>query len=118
MPQDNDLSSLLPLNTLVFQVLLVLAEGELHGYGISKEVELSTNGSVQLRPGRLYPMLKQMLADGWIVEVEGDLRDDPRRRYYKLTSWGRRVAQAEARRLEELVRIARSHRLLPAHRTV
>jgi len=107
-----------PRNTVVFYVLLVLAEGECHGYSISKRVEAETQGTVQLRPGRLYPMLKQLLIDGWIVEVEGGAADDPRRRYYKLTPRGRRVAQAEAKRLEDLVRVARSHRLLPTHRTV
>ena len=74
----------------------------------------STAGTIKLGPGTLYRLLKQMAADGWIVETERDTEDPMRRRYYKLSAWGRRIAQAEAARLENLVRIARSRRLLPA----
>lgn len=108
-----DPAALLPLGTAAFHILLALAEGDRHGYSISKEVENSTGGAETLGPGTLYRQLKQMLADGWIAETAGD-HEDPRRRNYRLTPWGRRIAQAEAARLESLVRLARSRRLLPA----
>jgi DNA-binding PadR family transcriptional regulator len=97
-----------------FHILLALADGERHGYAITREVAEETSGEVKLGPGTLYRMLKQLLDDEWIVEVEGADADDPRRRYYRLTPRGRRVAQAEALRLANVVRIARSRRLLPA----
>ena len=118
MPQKPDISSLQPLGTNSFAILMALSAGECHGYSISKKVEAATNGDLLLQPGRLYTILKQMLANGWIVEVESAPDDDPRRRYYKLTAWGRRVAKAEAQRLESLVRLARSHSLLSATDTV
>jgi DNA-binding PadR family transcriptional regulator len=113
----DDLSALLPLSNAAFHILLVLSEGDCHGYSMSKKVEAATDGRVLLRPGTLYALLKQMLADGWIVEIERNDSDDARRRYYRLTRWGRRVAQAEAERLSELVQLARSRRLLPATAT-
>ncbi|HEV3085886.1 MAG TPA: helix-turn-helix transcriptional regulator [Candidatus Elarobacter sp.] len=91
--------------------MLALAHGELHGYAIAKDVEDATEGSIVLGPATLYRTIKQFLADGWIAEVDGD---DERRRVYKLTPRGRRIAQAEAQRLESVVRMARERRLLPA----
>src|SRR5579871_5880971 len=114
MPNHRDTSALQPLTAASFHILLSLAERDQHGYGISKEVEAATGGAVKLRPGTLYGHLKQMLTDGWIVEMEARAGDDPRRRCYRLTLRGKRVAQAEAERLAELVRVARSRRLLPA----
>jgi DNA-binding PadR family transcriptional regulator len=114
MPSTADLDTLLPLSPSAFYILLALAAEDRHGYSISKEVEEATNGSVHLGPGTLYRLIKQMVLDGWIVEVDRVDSDDPRRRYYRLTSWGRRIARAEAQRLEDAVRTARSRRLLPA----
>ncbi len=102
------------LSPAAFHILLALADGERHGYSIAKEVESATEGAASLGPGTLYRHLKQMLADGWIHDVGRTDLDDPRRRYYRLTPRGRRIAQAEAARLETLVRIARSRKLLPA----
>jgi DNA-binding PadR family transcriptional regulator len=102
------------ISTSAFHILLSLAEGERHGYAITREVAEETDGEVKLGPGTLYRMLKQLLDDEWIVEIAGTDADDPRRRYYKLTPRGRRVAQAEAQRLANVVRLARSRRLLPA----
>jgi DNA-binding PadR family transcriptional regulator len=112
-----DLAEPLPLNPRAFYVLLSLAEEERHGYAISKAIEVLTAGAVRLTPGTLYPLVRQMLIDGWIAELRED-PEDPRRRRYKLTPLGRRIATAEARRLESLVRAARSFALLPsgAHR--
>jgi DNA-binding PadR family transcriptional regulator len=103
-----------PLLPSAFHILVVMAQGERYGYRIAKQVELLTNGSIRLGPGTLYRQLKQMTTDGWIIESERDTDDEDRRRYYELTPRGRRVARAEAQRLETLVNIARSCRLLPA----
>jgi DNA-binding PadR family transcriptional regulator len=110
----SDPSALLPLPQSAFHILLALADGERHGYSITKEVAESTNGAIRLGSGTLYRQLRQMCTDGWIAEIERDDDDAMGRRYYKLTPWGRRIAQAEAARLLDLVTLARSRRLLPA----
>ena len=93
-----------------FNILLALADGERHGYSIIKEVEEETEGGMRLGPGTLYRMLKQLLDDGWIAEVDRVDENDPRRRYYRLTPRGRRAAQIEAAQLANLVRLARARR--------
>lgn len=108
-----DPSGLLPLPQSAFHILLALADGERHGYSITKEVTESTGGQIRLGSGTLYRQLRQMCTDGWIAETERDDDDAMGRRYYKLTPWGRRIAQAEATRLQALVDLARSRRLLP-----
>jgi DNA-binding PadR family transcriptional regulator len=110
MRNVKDPGSLLPLGSSAFQILLSLAEGERHGYSVAKAIEAATNGATRLRPGSLYRLLKQMVTDGWIAETESD----DRRRYYRLTPWGRKIAQAEAQRLRELVRRAQAVQLLSA----
>lgn len=97
-----------------FHILLSLAEAPRHGYSIIKEVEEETAGAVRLGPGTLYRMLRQLLDDAWISEVDKSDEADPRRRYYRLTPRGKKVAQEEAARLANLVRLARARRLLPA----
>ncbi len=94
-------------------MLLALADAEQHGAAIAAEVEEATSGAIRLMPGALYRYLKQMTLDGWIVEHEAE-DDDGRRKYYRLTPWGRRIAQAEAQRLESVVRLARTRNLLAA----
>lgn len=111
----NGIESLLPLNPRAFYVLLSLAEEDRHGYAIAKAVESITEGAVRLTPGTLYPLVRQLLTDGWILELPED-HDDPRRRRYRLSALGKRIAQAEARRLDALVRVARSFNLLSAAR--
>ena len=99
--------------------MVALADGDKHGYGIKREVEVRTGGVVSLGPGTLYGTLQRMLADGWIEEC--DERADAegeRRRYYRLTKLGRRVAAAEAERLESLVQVARDKAILAKPRTV
>jgi DNA-binding PadR family transcriptional regulator len=114
MPERRtDPHDLLPLATSAFHILLALADGELHGYAITKEVAGSTKGHVPLGSGTLYRQLKQLVIDGWIVEIERD-DDATGRRYYRLTPWGRRIAQAEATRLAELVDLARRRNLIVA----
>ncbi|HEV7893106.1 MAG TPA: PadR family transcriptional regulator [Pyrinomonadaceae bacterium] len=110
-----DPEELLPLSPAVFHVLLALADAERHGYGIIKEVEARTEGRVRLGPGTLYGSIKRMLEEGLIEESDerpDSALDDERRRYYRLTGFGRRVASAEAGRLEGLVASARAKRLL------
>src|SRR5918911_1354855 len=110
-----DPRSLLPLTPAVLQILLALADGERHGYGIMREVEGRSGGEGRLGPGTLYGSIKRMLADGLIEETDerpDPELDDERRRYYRLTDFGQRVAQLEARRLARLVDEARARRLL------
>lgn len=107
----------LPLTPAAFHVLLALADRDRHGYAIMQEVEETTEGRVTMGPGTLYGTIKRLLRAGWIEE--SDERPDPelddrRRRYYRLTGLGRRVAAAEAARLREVVAEARSKNLLPA----
>lgn len=104
----------------MFHILLALADKERHGYDIMREVDERSEGKVRLGPGTLYGSIKRMLSDGLIEEM--DQRPDPelddeRRRYYRLTDLGRRVAVAEAERLERLVKSARSKKLLSARGT-
>ncbi len=113
--EGQDLPPTLPLLPAVFHIMLALADGERHGYAIKREVELRTGGVISLGPGTLYGTLRRMLAQEWIEET--DERPDPenrdvRRRYYRLTELGRRLARAEAERLENLVRVARAKELL------
>jgi DNA-binding PadR family transcriptional regulator len=107
---------LLPLSPAVFHILLALATGERHGYGIMREISGATDGQMHIGPGTLYRSIRQMLDAGMIEESDerpDPALDDERRRYYRLTSFGRRVAQAEAARLAQLVRAAEARKLLP-----
>ena len=110
-----DFSLLLPLSPAVFHLLLALAEGERHGYGIMQDIEARTGGVVRVGPGMLYGSIKWLLADGFIEESARRPRagEDERRRYYKLTPAGRRLVAAEAERLANAVSLARSRRVLP-----
>ncbi len=110
----NDPRARLPLGASAFYILLALAEEERHGYSIAKEVENASEGTIRLGPGTLYRVIKQMVVDGWIEDVHRIDPEDPRRRYYRLTKWGRRIAVAEAERLAELVRVARARHLISA----
>jgi DNA-binding PadR family transcriptional regulator len=115
--EDRDPAALLPLTPPAFHVLLALAGRELHGYGIRRDVERRTDGQVVLGPGTLYGLIKRLLADG-LIDESGERPDpefdDERRRYYRLTDFGLRVASAEAERLERLVQEARAKQLLPS----
>jgi DNA-binding PadR family transcriptional regulator len=113
--EHGDAEALLPLTPAVFQILLALSSGERHGYVIMREVEASTQGQLRVGPGTLYRSIKQMLAQGLIAEAEerpDPALDDERRRYYRLTDFGQRVAAAEARRLARLVAQASEKHLL------
>lgn len=106
------------LTPAAFHILLALAGGERHGYGIMQEVLTLTDGAMRLGPGTLYGTVGRLLAAGLIAEVAerpDPALDDERRRYYRLTPMGEQAASDEARRLASLVRTARARRLLGAH---
>jgi DNA-binding PadR family transcriptional regulator len=102
---SRDPAGLLPLSPAMFHVLVALSDGDTHGYAILKEVEQLTGGAVRLSTGTLYGIIKRLLEDGLIREI--DAPGDERRRSYVLTSFGRDVARAEAARLERTLAIAR-----------
>jgi len=112
---ERTVDALLPLKPDVFTILLVLLDGDCHGYGMIKAAEERRGRKGELQPGALYRLLKQLLDDGMIAEVPPDDAPpdaDDRRRYYRITGFGRSVAAAEARRMAELVEISTQHRLL------
>jgi DNA-binding PadR family transcriptional regulator len=112
---ETSIQERLPLTPAAFHILLALAEGERHGYAIMREVAEQTAGQMRLGPGTLYGSIRRMLGDGYIEESEArpdPALDDERRRYYRLTPVGRRVAEAEAMRLQALTRTAEARGLL------
>lgn len=103
----------LPLPAATFHILMALADEDRHGYAIIQEVAARTNGDVRLSAGTLYRSLQRMVEQDFVVELRERERpaadqDDQRRRYYRLTAFGRAVAEAETRRLGELLRLARA----------
>jgi DNA-binding PadR family transcriptional regulator len=108
----------LPLRPVVFHVLLSLAEGDRHGYAIVQDIAVRSSARIRLEPGNLYRHLKFMLDEGLIEESERRPvpgKDDERRRYYRITRFGRQVALAEADRLEALAAEARARLLTRSH---
>src|SRR3984957_7302590 len=114
--RDANPDSLLPLPTAVFHILIALADRDRHGYSIMQDVAARTGGKVQLSPGTLYSSIRRMLEQGLIEELAESpdpSSTDERRRYYRLTRFGRRVAAAEVERLSALVQQARAAGLAP-----
>ncbi|HET6890200.1 MAG TPA: PadR family transcriptional regulator [Pyrinomonadaceae bacterium] len=114
-----DPAEFLPLTPAMFHILLALADRERHGYDIMREVDQRTEGDVHLGPGTLYGSIKRMLSDGLVEECDerpDPELDDERRRYYRLTDFGYRVAKAEAERLARLVKASVAKKLLDARR--
>lgn len=112
---DRDPNDLLPLTPAMFHVLVALASGELHGYAVIKDVAERTAGNVQLGTSTLYGIVKRLLADGLAVESKrrpAADEDDERRRYYRLTPFGRDVVNAEIRRLEATLQAAKGVSIL------
>jgi DNA-binding PadR family transcriptional regulator len=111
----NDLT---PLSPAFFHILLSLGEGERHGYALKREIARRTNGKLKLGPGMLYGSINKML-ELRLIEESDDRPDahldDERRRYYRITSYGRKVAQAEAARMRELAQLATATFGLPKH---
>jgi DNA-binding PadR family transcriptional regulator len=117
MPFDDPApDALLPLPPATFHILMALADKDRHGYAIIQEVAARTNGAVKLSAGTLYRSIQRMLEQGLLAEVRerpAPELDDERRRYYHITEYGTAVAKAEARRLAELVRLARGSGFAP-----
>ncbi len=111
-----DPHELLPLTPVVLHILLALSDGERHGYAIAQEIEETTNRQIRMGPGTLYGSIQRMLTSGLIEETEHRAKasepDDERRRYYRMTTTGRRVLELELGRLAQIVGLARSKRLL------
>jgi len=111
MLRPRSVATLLPLRPVVYQVLLSLLDGELHGYAMVQDIGRRTASAIDLEPGNLYRHLKGMLDLGLIEESDRRptrSQDDERRRYYRITPFGREVALAETERLRAMVRIARA----------
>ena len=110
-----DIQTLLPLTPTVFHMLVALADGEKHGYGIMKAVEEETQGQMQIRTGSLYGSIRRMIEAGLIEETDerpdAEL-DDERRRYYGLTAFGKRVLAAEAARIAKVMALMHGKRIL------
>ena len=112
---EKPVESFLPLTPAVFHILITLADGEAHGYAIMQEVTRRSGGVVRLGPGTLYGAISRLLVDGIIAESEerpDPEMDDTRRRYYRLTQFGGRVLAAETERLAQLVKAARSTKVI------
>ena len=108
----------LPLPSATFHILMALADEDRHGYAIIQEVAARTNGEVMLSAGTLYRSIQRMVDEGYVAELRERERpaageDDARRRYYRLTPFGRAVAEAETRRLDQLLRLARASGFAP-----
>jgi len=115
LAKKRNLESYLPLTPAAFHVLLALADGDKHGYVISKEIARRTGNEVRLSAGTLYGVIKRLLDDSLIEESEDrpDFSlDDQRRRYYRLTKLGKNVAEAEAERMERVLAMARAKHVL------
>ncbi len=111
MAKAQSTHELIPLTAPVFHILLALADEERHGYGIMQDVASQTGNALQLGPGTLYGCLKRMLAAGLVEESDerpDPTLDDERRRYYRMTSLGKRVVRAEAERMAGAVMTARA----------
>ena len=108
---DTSPDSLLPLPTAVFHILIALADRDRHGYSIMQDVVARTDGKAQLSAGTLYSSIRRMLEQGLIEELRESpdpSSTDERRRYYRLTRFGKRVAAAEVQRLNALLQQARA----------
>jgi len=108
--------ALLPLQPATFHILMALADDDRHGYAIIRDVAERTGGAVKLSAGTLYRSIQRMLEDGLLVEIDerpDPDEDDERRRYYRITPFGRAAARAEAQRLSDLVKLARASGFAP-----
>lgn len=111
-----DPASFLPLPPATFHILMAVAEDDRHGYAIIQDVAARTGGELKLSAGTLYRSIQRMLDQGLLIETRerpSPELDDERRRYYRITPFGAAVARAEARRLTQLVRLARESGFAP-----
>ena len=112
MTIDSDPEALLPLTTVAFEILLSLADGELVGDDIMVSIEDRTNGRLSPNPGTLYRAVARLSKEGLLESTDRRIASGDRRRFFRLSPLGARVAKAEARRLADQVRAARTRRLL------
>ena len=115
-PVTTDIDALLPLPPVTFHILVALADEDRHGYAIMQDVAQRTGGALKLGAGTLYRSVQRMLEQGLITEVNtrpAPEADDERRRYYRITPFGRSVARAEARRLAQMLKLARASGFAP-----
>jgi DNA-binding PadR family transcriptional regulator len=111
-----DADDLLPLPAATFHILVALADEDRHGYAIMQEVTARTGGALTLSAGTLYRSIQRMLEQGLLTEISARPApelDDERRRYYRITPFGRSVARAEARRLAQMLKLARASGFAP-----
>jgi len=111
-----DPQALLPLPPVTFHILVALSHGDRHGYAIIQDVAARTGGELKIQAGTLYRSIQRMLEQGLAAETRArpsSEDDDERRRYYHITPFGRAVAQAEARRLAQMVKLARAVGFVP-----
>jgi DNA-binding PadR family transcriptional regulator len=116
MSEYREAQTFLPLPPATFHILLALAGSDLHGYAVIQDVSDRTGGALKLSAGTLYRSIQRLLEQGLISETRerpAPEEDDERRRYYRITALGTAVAKAEARRLTELVKMARARGFAP-----
>ena len=117
MPDPAPTDPVPPLSPAAFHILVALADDDRHGYAIMRDIAELSGGLVRMGSGTLYGSIKRMLDQGLIEEADerpDPALDDQRRRYYRITPRGRAAARAEARRLQQLVELARAHGIVPA----
>lgn len=119
MPAGREPADLTPLSAPVYHILLALGDASLHGYAIMQEFERKTDGREAILPGTLYATIGRMLEAGLLEELSSPPADstDSRRRYYRVTEFGRAVAAAETERMARLVAVARGERRLAEARS-
>jgi DNA-binding PadR family transcriptional regulator len=113
---QSDIDALLPLPPATFHILMALADEHRHGYAIIKDIAMRTNSELRMSAGTLYRSIQRMQDQDLIVETTRRPQpdeDDERRRYYQITPFGTAVARAEARRLAQLVKLARARGIVP-----
>ena len=114
--QQEEVDALLPLPPATFHILMAVADEDRHGYGIIQDIASRTSGELQMSAGTLYRSIQRMQEQGLIVETRerpAPEEDDERRRYYRITPFGQAVARAEARRLMQMVKLARARGIAP-----
>ena len=113
---QQDIDALLPLPPVTFHILVALADEDRHGYAIMQDIAQRTEGAIKLGAGTLYRSVQRMLEQGLVAEITArpaPEMDDERRRYYRITPFGRTVAKAEARRLAQMLKLARASGFAP-----
>ena len=114
--QQEEVDALLPLPPATFHILMAVADEDRHGYAIIQDIASRTSGELQMSAGTLYRSIQRMQEQGLIVETRerpAPEEDDERRRYYRITPFGLAVARAEARRLMQMVKLARARGIAP-----